>query len=106
MESIKMEKWADYLISAVRYNSDHTHIDQVKAHEDTGETFGAGKIYARQTIVDSINEGTTFITIFKNNQGKWNKGQKVYVIRINGADYIKTTNNGKENDNLENLPEF
>ena len=101
-----MAKWADYLISAVRYNSEHTHVDQVLAHEDTDESVGEGKIYNRQTIVDAIKNGTTFVTIYKNDQGKWSKGQKVYVINVNGTDYIKTVDNGKEEDNLENLPEF
>lgn len=101
-----MAKWADYLISAVRYNSDHTHIDQVRAHEDTGDSVGEGKIYDRQTIVDAINDGTTYVTIYKNNDGKWNKGQKVLVIKVNGTSYLKTVDNGKEEDNLENLPEF
>jgi hypothetical protein len=101
-----MAKWADYLISAVRYNSNHTHIDQIKAHEDAGDSVKEGKIYNRQAIVDAINNGTTFITIFKNSDGKWNKGQKVYVIKVNGKSYLKTVDNGKEEDNLENLPEF
>lgn len=38
-----MEKWADYLISEVRYNSQHTHIDQVKIHEDNGDSVGEAK---------------------------------------------------------------
>lgn len=101
-----MEKWADYLISAVRYNADHTHITYVRAHEDSGESVGEGKTYTRQTIVNAINKGTTFFTIYKNSDGKWSKGQKVYVIKVNGVSYLKTIDNGKEEDNLENLPEF
>ncbi|GGY88308.1 DUF3892 domain-containing protein [Shewanella fodinae] len=101
-----MAKWADYLISAVRYNSDHTHIDQVRAHEDTGDSVGEGKVYARQTIVDAIKNGTTFVTIYKNSSGNYDKGQKVYVITVKGVGYLKTVDNGKEEDNLENLPEF
>lgn len=101
-----MAKWADYLISAVRYNSDHTHIDQVKAHEDKGESVGEAKIYNRETVVDAIKNGTTFVTIYKNSAGKYDKGQKVYVITVKGTGYLKTVDNGKEEDNLENLPEF
>lgn len=101
-----MAKWADYLISAVRYSSNHTHIDQVKAHEDMGDSVGEGKIYSRQTVVDAINKGTTFVTIYTNPEGKWNKGQKVFVIIVNGSSYLKTVDNKKEEDNLENLPEF
>lgn len=101
-----MAKWADYLISAVRYNSNHTHIDQVKAHEDKDDSFGEAKVFNRQTVIDAINKGTTFVTIYKNSDGKYNKGQKVYVIKVNGVGYLKTVDNGKEEDNLENLPEF
>lgn len=101
-----MAKWADYLISAVSYNSDHTHIVQVKAHEDKVDSMGEAKVYNRQTIVDAINNGTSFVTIYKNSEGKYNKGQKVYVIKVNGVGYLKTVDNSKEEDNLENLPEF
>jgi hypothetical protein len=101
-----MAKWADYLISEVSYNAKHTHIDKVKVREDKGDTVGEVKIYSRQSIVDAIDSGTTFMTILKNASGKWDKGQKVFVIIINGTKYIKTVDNNKEQDNLENLPEF
>ena len=32
-----MAKWADFAISAVRFNAAHTHIDRVKVHTDDGE---------------------------------------------------------------------
>lgn len=101
-----MTKWADYLISAVRYNAEHTHITHLYAHEDTGECVGMGEIYLRQVIIEAINKGITFYTIYKNSDGKWSKGQKVFVIKVNGVSYLKTVDNGKAEDNLENLPEF
>ncbi|NUW66940.1 DUF3892 domain-containing protein [Vibrio coralliilyticus] len=101
-----MAKWADYLISAVRYNPEHTHITHLYAHEDKGESFGEGASYTRQAIVDAIEKGTTFVTIYKNDQGKYSKGQKVFVIKVSGISYLKTTDNNKDEDNLENLPEF
>ncbi len=101
-----MAKWADYLISAVRYNTEHTHITDLYVHEDKEDSVGKGEIYSRQEIVDKINCGISVITIFKNTEGKWNKGQKVSVINVNGIQYLKTIDNGREEDNLENLPEF
>lgn len=101
-----MAKWADYLISAVNYNQEHTHIDKLRVHKDNGDSVGKGEAYARQAIVDAINDGTTFVTIYKNKEGKWNKGEDVIIINVNGIDYLKTEDNGKEEDNLENLPEF
>lgn len=100
-----MSKWADYGISAVRYNARHTHIDRVRAHPHNGDTIGVGAEYERAAIVKAIKEGVSFVTIFWNG-GLWHRGQPVYIIKVNGVEYIKTVDNGKEQDNLENLPEF
>lgn len=35
-----MSKWADYGISAVRFNSAHTHIDKVWVHPDNETLIG------------------------------------------------------------------
>ena len=101
-----MEKWADYGIAACRYNSEHTHIDKVIAHSDNGENFGPAVEYSRQEVITSIKAGKSFLTIFKNSAGNWGKGQPLIIITINGKEYIKTVDNNKEIDNLENLPEF
>lgn len=101
-----MSKWADYGISAVRFNSAHTHIDRVRAHPDNGDTIGTAAEYARADIIAAIKKGTSFVTIFKGGDGRWNKGQSVYIIKVNGTEYIKTVDNGKAVDNLDNLPEF
>ena len=101
-----MIKWAGYGISAVRYNNMHTHIDRVRIHRDIGDTIGEYTEHSRVDIVAAIKEGITFVTIFKSNEGKWMKGQTVYIIRVNGVEYIKSVDNGRAADNLENLPEF
>lgn len=101
-----MAKWADYGISAVRFNAARTHIDRVRAHPDNGESIGAGAEYTRQDVVAAIKNGTTFVTIFKTSAGKLNKGESVYIVRINGTEYIKTVADGQAKDNLDNLPEF
>lgn len=100
-----MAKWADYGISAVRYNAAHTHIDRVRAHPDNGDTIGVGAEYDRAVIVKAIKDGITFVTIMMSG-GSWQKGQPVYIIKVNGVEYIKTVDNGQARDNLENLPEF
>ncbi len=101
-----MAKWADYLISEVRYNVEHTHISDLFVHEDEVESVGKGEINSRQEVVNNINNGVSVITIIKNSEGTWNKGQKVSVINVNGIQYLKTIDNGREEDNLENLQEF
>jgi len=84
----------------------HTHIDRVRIKRDTGDSLGATEEHSRQDIVAGIRDGETFVTIFRNNDGKWERGQPVFIVRINGTDYIKTVDNGKAVDNLDNLPEF
>lgn len=49
-----MAKWADYCISAVRFNSQHTHIDKVRTHPDNGDSIGSSSDYARQDVVAAI----------------------------------------------------
>ncbi|MCS5774053.1 DUF3892 domain-containing protein [Klebsiella variicola subsp. variicola] len=44
--------------------------------------------------------------MFKDDNGKWSKGQKVIKDPVNGTNYITTRPNGTAKDNLENLPEY
>lgn len=101
-----MTKWADYGISDVRYNDKHTHIDQVKVRADNGDGFSAAAIWEREDVIKAIENGTTFVTVMVNSEDKWNKGQPVLIIKVGGTKFIKTVDNGKTSDNLENLPEF
>lgn len=101
-----MSKWADYCISDVHFNSAHTHIDRVRARPDNGDKLGVASDHARADIVAAIKGGVTYVTVFKDKDGNWTKGQPVYIIRVHGTEYIKTVDNGKPIDNLDNLPEY
>jgi hypothetical protein len=100
-----MAKWADYLISEVHYYNDE-FISQLKVHEDLGDTVGQANVWDREKVVYSINNGTSFCTILKNSEGKWNKGADVHVVFVNGKYYLRTDKNNTARDNLGNLPEF
>ena len=102
-----MAKWADYGISAVRFNAEGTHIDSVKVHVDYGDgVFGAGEEWARTKVVSAIDDDEkTFVTILKKD-GNWSKGQEVHTITVNGVKYIRTDKDKTAKDNLDNLPEF
>ena len=96
-----MAKWADYLISAVRYNDDHTRIVQVKQHVDNDKTVGQGEIVSRQTVIDNIESGKTYMTIRGGKQGEH------VQIKTKGSEKFITTNpNETTKDNLGELPEF
>jgi hypothetical protein len=100
------DKWADYLISAVRYNSADTHIDSVRVHQDKGDTVGTGSDESRATIVAALQMGTTFVTIFMNAAGTWDKGAEVRTVHIDGVNYIRTDADRTKRDNLDRLPRF
>lgn len=101
-----MSKWADYCISAVRYNPEHTHIVKVRVCQDLGEQLGNSTEWMRSEVVTSIGQGKSFVTIYKNADGKYNKGEDVRVVAVTAVKYIRTDANSKAADNLGNLPEF
>ncbi|MGJ7499432.1 DUF3892 domain-containing protein [Variovorax sp. ZT5P49] len=101
-----MAKWADYCISAVRYNSGNIHIDrvQVRVHDDEKNTIGAAKEYSRAEVVKLLELGKTFITIVEKG-GRWSKGAPVKVLPVM-TNYITTAADKSASDNLENLASF
>lgn len=102
-----MARWADYGVSEVRYNSNRTHIEKVKVHTITGNdnTVGSASEWSRAQVITNIKNGKSFVTILRN-YGSWKKGQDVHIVTVNGVEYIRTDQNRRTADNLENLPEF
>ena len=101
-----MSKWADYLISRVRFNEADTHIVKVEVRADKDDKVGPPSEMSRQAVVDNIGKGYTFETIFENQDGSYKRGAKVMVITIDGVRYIKTRADNTKKDNLDNLPRF
>jgi len=101
-----MTKWADYVISDVSFNNAHTHIDSVKVRRDNGGTISNPAEHSRADVVAAIKNGVTFVTTFRGKDGNWHKGEPVYIVKIHGTEFIKTVDNGRPVDNLDNLPEF
>lgn len=100
-----VDKWADYLISAVRYDANHTHIDKVEIREDKGEKIGVPYEETRPAVISNHKKGKTYCTITKGKDG-WNKGAMVEILSVNGKEFIRTDKNQIEADNLGELPEF
>ncbi|MCK5598698.1 DUF3892 domain-containing protein [bacterium] len=102
-----MNKWADYLISEVSYeNMENTRfIKKVKIHKDLGDRIGEAGIELREKVVEYLDSGKEIMTILNKN-GEWSRGKQVHVITIKKKKFIRTDPNEKEEDNLEELPEF
>jgi hypothetical protein len=104
-----MKKWADFLISAVRYKTKthkRGHIEEVKVHKNLRGKVGPGKKVLRSDIAAIIDSGNSCITILKDATGKWRKGQVVCTIKMRSGVFIRTVANRTASDNLRNLPRF
>jgi hypothetical protein len=68
----------------------HVHIlIQSKFDLITVKPLVRPEVLSRPDIVAAIKRGVTFVTIFQGADGKWNKGQPVYIVKINGTEFIR-----------------
>lgn len=105
-ERLAMEKWADFVVTGVRYNATRSRIDAVEIRTDTGESIaGDPRLVRRQDVVSALTRGTTFVTSYLAD-GKWKKGEDVRAVPMRHERFLRTDNNAIEADNLGNLPEF
>jgi hypothetical protein len=101
-----VSKWADYCISAVRYNSTGNHIEKVQVCEDYGKTLGNFEEWLRSNVISSLNNNKTFVTIIMNEGGSCSRGVDVHGVNVDGTKYIRTDKDQTTQDNLGNLPRF
>lgn len=99
-------KWADYVITAVRFNSAGTHIEEVRVYEDNGDNIVNPATKRRSSVVTQLENGYTFCTATKSGENKWTKGAEVKIYTYEGEKFIKTRADGRKEDNLDNLPTF
>ncbi len=101
-----MDKWADYLVSAVRSNLGQLNIDSLEVHSDFGNIVCETSILPRAMVIEKMKEGYRFSTVFKTAIGKWRKGNDVRLINVGGTYYLRTDCNTVASDNFDNVPEF
>lgn len=99
-------KWADFVITGVGFNDEHTHIEKVERYEYISGKLVNKKVVTRQIVVNAIQKGITYATATKNSEGKWKRGSFVKITTFNGIKYLRTTKDNTEKDNLGNLPEL
>ena len=99
-----MDKWADFLISEVNYDSDHL-ISSAKRHQDTEKGISLGDIIDRLTIASDIKNGLVYTTIYSA-KNSWKKGNQIRVFSLKGNPYLRIDNNKVNLDFLGDLPEI
>ncbi len=98
-----MDKWADYFISQVSYDSDHL-ISVAIRHQDTDKGITIGEPVDRLTIHSDIINGLFYITIYSGKES-WKKGHKIQTFSIGGNPYIRIDENKVTLDHLGDLSE-
>ncbi len=99
-----MSRWADYLVSAVRYDPDRriTHAIQ---HADAEDGIGGGQKIDRETLSANLKKGLGYCTIFSGGQN-WTRGDRINLVRAGGGYSIRTDLNKAGYDNLRLVPEI
>ncbi|HSG74209.1 MAG TPA: hypothetical protein VLA01_03325 [Nitrosopumilaceae archaeon] len=101
-----MVKWAEYLISEVRYNPDHHKILQVKQHQDLDGEVGEGEIVDMSVVASNLKKGKSYMTIHNGSSETWKRGEKIRGFQIDGEYHIRIDKNKVNQDNLGMLNEF
>lgn len=99
-----MGRWADYLISEVKYDFKHQRIEKVKRHLDRGDGIPHPNIINRAIMVNDLIKGKKYKTIYRNEKGEWSPGNDVMFVE--GSGIITVDPNKTDHDFLGELPEF
>ena len=101
-----MVKWAEYLISEVRYSPDHRRILQVKQHTDLDGEVGVGEIVVVSIVTSNLKKGISYMTIHNSSSENWKRGEKIRGFIVDGEYHIRTDKNKVNQDFLGMLNEF
>ncbi len=102
---LHLEKWANHLISAIRYSPDHKYIIELVQHEDQDDSISEGSIVNKLDVTDAIKKGNSYRTIYNANDS-WKIGEKIEVFMVEGEVFLRTDKNKVSRDNLGLLPEI
>ena len=102
---LHLEKWANHLISAIRYSPDHKYITELVQHEDQDDSISEGTIVKKLDVTDAIKKGKSYMTIYNSNDN-WKIGEKISVFMVDGEVFLRNDKNKVNRDNLGLLPEI
>lgn len=100
------DKWADYVITAVRFNPNGTHIQMVQLRTDDGQQLSAAYEATRTEVIHFLEQGYTLCTALHVGGDGVRKGAAVKIVEIDGDTFIRTRADNTRADNLGRLPGF
>ena len=99
-----MEKWADYLISEVSYDSQHL-ISKVKRHKESEKGIDDGTLVERTNLTSDMYKGLSYITIY-NHISTWKRGNTIHLFKIHGEPFLRIDKNKVNQDFLGDIPDL
>ena len=99
-------KWADFVITAVKRGSSSGRITQVQIHKDLGNSLSNPEIVDKMVVAHNIKKGKKYITVFKISETNWEPGEYVRAYVKDGEAFIRTDDNKVDLDNLGTLPDI
>ena len=96
-----MEKWADYCISAVRYDENYLHAAKLRVHADKGSSLGKEETWSRDKIIAKMDEGSNFTVVRNGHNGDWEKGPDIKIITVDEKRFLRTDEEIKKADYIE-----
>ncbi|GAB5513496.1 DUF3892 domain-containing protein [Rhodopirellula baltica] len=99
-----MDKWADYCITAVRYDRAETRITHVETHYFDGESLVSREVLDVTMVIRLIKRGISFITV--TTEGLNQIPKKGQPVQLYDHTFIRSVGNRFSEDNLEELPRF
>ena len=100
-----MGKWADYLVSGIKYSDSgyNKQLSELYIQIDEGASAGSLISCSKAEIIKMIEQGCSFITIHQIDEEIWEKGKPIKRIEIGDQIYLRTDSNNLREDNLGNF---
>ncbi len=96
-----MAKWADYLISQVAKDA-NGNISKVLLHIDNGDSVSVIGVRTKDEVIALLKKGYSVKTILWI-YPKWLEGANVHYVSEYSGEYLRTSRNTTDKDNLDNL---
>lgn len=95
----------DYLITAVHYNPQQTHIEAAEVLIDDGQSIGNPTDLTRERIITMLGEGHRFITVQLKGRD-WQRTAAVKAVTTDSNIWIRADTHRIDADDLGALPGY
>ena len=93
-------KWADYVITGVRYAPGGNSLLQLEVRQDSGDAMGPEALWTRERVLQAIAQGTTFVTAYLRGRS-FSSGVCVGVVSVDRQPFLRADGKRIAADNID-----